>query len=136
MASDLAMVLGRTGSRTSESFLIMVTMGPQPAAGTGHDDVSGGAPAELLRDLVAVGLGAFRVVRADIDVDEGPAVLVADLGAKTVDLVVGALDGHEGGSIDERGDDLAALEVRGDEDIGLEPGFRRVRGHRVGEVAR
>src|SRR6266436_4812778 len=32
MASDLAMVFGRTGTSTSVSFLIMVTMGPQPKA--------------------------------------------------------------------------------------------------------
>src|SRR5205823_10005711 len=32
MASDLAIVFGRTGLSTSLSLLIMVTMGPQPSA--------------------------------------------------------------------------------------------------------
>ena len=32
MAKDLAMVFGRTGLSTSVSFLIIVTMGPQPSA--------------------------------------------------------------------------------------------------------
>ena len=32
MANDLAMVLGRTGLSTSVSFLIIVTIGPQPSA--------------------------------------------------------------------------------------------------------
>ena len=51
----------------------------QGAAGHGHDDVVGQAPAELLGDLVADGLRAFRVVGAQVDVDEAPVVLVGDL---------------------------------------------------------
>ena len=101
-----------------------------------HHDVVGRPPAELLDDLVAVGLGALGVVRTEVDVDERPAVLVGDLGAEAVDLVVGALDLDEGRIVDERRHHLARLEIGGDEDVRLEAGLGRVRGHRVGEVAR
>src|SRR3990172_705054 len=117
MASDLAMVLGLTGVRTSVSFFTMVTIGPpaarRPPVGPGPP------PAELLQDLVAVGLGTFRVVRPNVDVDEGPAVLVRDLGAEAVDLVVGPLHRHQRRLVHERRDDLALLEIRRDEDIAL-----------------
>ena len=52
------------------------------AAGHGDDDVVGQAPAELLGDLVADGLGAFGVVGAEVDVDEAPVVLVGDLACR------------------------------------------------------
>src|SRR5262249_60872438 len=41
-------------------------------------------PAQLFHDLEAVGLGAFGVVRSQIDVHESPAVLVADFAAEAV----------------------------------------------------
>src|SRR3972149_162203 len=53
----------------------LVYLGYERAAGHGHDDVVREPPAELLRYLVAEGLGALGVVRPDVDVDEGPAVL-------------------------------------------------------------
>src|SRR5207302_248429 len=93
-------------------------------------------PAELLGDLVTVRLRALRIVRTDVDVHEGPVVLVPDLGAEPVDLVIGAFHGNEGRRVYERGDDLAALEVRGNEDVGLESSLGRVRGDGVGQIAR
>ena len=95
----------------------------------------GRAPAELLGDLVAEGLAAFGVIRAHVDVDEGPGVLVGELGAEAVDVVVVAVDGDKRGAVDTGADDLAALEIAGDEDVGFEAGAGGVGGDAVGEVA-
>ena len=72
------------------------------AAGGGDDGVLRQPPAELLGDLEAVGLGAFGVVRTQVDVDDRPAVLVGDLGAQPVDVVVVAADGDHRGPEDRR----------------------------------
>src|SRR5262249_53640267 len=105
------------------------------AAGGGHHDVLRQLPAELLGDLEPIRLGAFGIVRAQVDVDEGPAVLVGDLAAQPVDVVVVAADRHRARSVDGGADDLALLEVVGDEDEAVEPGARRVCRDAVGEVA-
>ena len=107
----------------------------QCAAGDGTDDVLREFPAELLDDLEAVRLCAFRVIRPQVDVGEAPAVSVGNLRAEPVDVVVVALDG----------DDMAAgrwpsrspcgFEVVGDEDVAGEAKTRGVRGHAVGQVA-
>ena len=49
----------------------------QRAAGDRRDEVLRIAPAELLDDFEAHRLRAFGVVRAQVDVDEAPAVAVA-----------------------------------------------------------
>ena len=54
--------------------------------------VVGRAPAKLLRHLVAQRLTALSVVGAHVDVDEGPLVLAAQLGAEAVYVVVAAVD--------------------------------------------
>src|SRR5271156_116526 len=52
------------------------------AAGHRHDNIVGQPPAELLGDLKAHGLRAFRVVGTQIHIDEAPVVAVGDLGAE------------------------------------------------------
>jgi len=145
MASDLAMVFGRSvhlglalRDELEQPQLLegLGDLGDERAARAGHHHVRGRPPAELLGDLVTVRLRALRIVRTDVDVHEGPAVLVPDLGAEPVDLVIGAFHGNEGRRVYERGDDLAALEVRGNEDVGLESSLGRVRGDGVGQIAR
>src|SRR5688572_12653263 len=79
-------------SELDELFVGLVDLGEDGAAGGGDDRVLGELPAELLGDFEAVGLGAFGVVGSEVDVDDGPAVLVGDLGAESVDVVVGAAD--------------------------------------------
>ncbi len=105
------------------------------ARGHRHDAVVGGAPAQLLGDFIAQGLGALGVVGAHVDVDEGPGVLVADLGAEAVDVVVGALDSHQVGAVNLRAQQLAFFQVRGHEDEGLHARPRGVGADRVGQVA-
>ena len=100
------------------------------------DDLVGQAPAELLGDLVAEGLGALGVEGADVDVDERPALLLAgDLGGELVDVVVVAVHRDEPVGEDRRVDLLGLLEVARDEDHRLDPGAGAGGGDRVGEVA-
>src|SRR5262252_6648805 len=54
----------------------------QRAAGDWRDDVPRETPAKLLDDLEPVGFCAFRVVGAQVDVDESPPVPIADLRAQ------------------------------------------------------
>ena len=111
------------------------TLGRIVPPATGHHRVLRQPPAELLGDLEAVGLGALGVVRAQVDVDDRPAVLVGDLGAQPVDVVVVAADLHEPRPEHERRHDLARLEVVGNEDDGAEPRGGGVGRDGVGEVA-
>ena len=114
----------------------LVHLGQLGARGDRDDDLVGQAPAQLLGDLVAQRLGALGVERADVDVDERPALLLAgDLRGEPVDVVVGAVHGDEVLGVDGAVDLLGALEVGGDEDDGLDAGPRAGRGHGVGEVA-
>src|SRR5262249_40554870 len=69
------------------------------------------------------------------DVDEAPAVLESDLGAKAIDLVVGAVDADDLGPVDASAEDLGRLEIGRDEDVRLESGRGGLGGDAVGEVA-
>ena len=94
------------------------------------------APAQLLADLVAQRLAAFRVKRPDVNVDERPRILVPQFAAQAVDIVVAAVDGDQRRRVDCRADDLALLQVCGDEDAGLHSGAGGVGGYAVRQVAR
>src|SRR4029077_2838767 len=72
----------------------------QRARGDRHDAAVGQLPAELLGDLEGERLRALRVVRAQVDVDERPVALGAQLGAEAVDVVVVALDTDELRAVD------------------------------------
>src|SRR5947208_1516967 len=97
----------------------------------------GRRPAELLSDLVSERLGALGVVGPQVDVDERPRLVLArQLGAQPVDVVVVALDLDQVRAVDAGGEDLLLLQVRRDEDVGLDPQRRAGGGDGVGEVAR
>jgi hypothetical protein len=68
-------------------------------SGHGDDDVFGQPPAKLLGDFVTVGLGAFGVIRAQVDVDESPLEAVGDLGAEAVDMIVVAVDADDASDV-------------------------------------
>ena len=101
----------------------------------GQTTRSGRRPAELLDRLVGEGLRALRVVGAQVDVDERPRALLAELGAEPVDVVVVAADADQVRPVDAGGEELLLLEVGGHEDVGVEARRGRVRGDGVGEVA-
>ena len=103
--------------------------------GDRRDDDVGRPPAERLGDLVGERLGALRVERAEVDVDEAPAGLVGDLEAQPVDVVVGALDRDDRRAVGEGVVDLGRLEVGRDEHVGRQPDRGRRGGRRAGEVA-
>ena len=92
-------------------------------------------PAELLRGLERQRLRTLGVERAHVHVDERPRVRARELGAQAVDGVVVAVDGDHVAAVDRGGDDLALLEVRGDEHEAAQARVRRVRGDRVGQIA-
>ena len=108
----------------------------QRAGGDRADDPVGQLEAELLGDLERERLGALGVVGPHVDVHERPVVLAGDLGAQPVDVVVVAAHSDEVGAVDAGREHLLLLEVGRDEHVGLEAGRGRVRGDRVGEVAR
>ena len=83
----------------------------QRAAGDRRHQVLRIAPPELLDDLEAHRLRALGVVRPQVDVDESPAVAVADLRAQPVHVVVVAGDGEDRRVEDRRPEQLARLEV-------------------------
>lgn len=94
-------------------------------------------PAELLGDLVAQGLRALGIVRADVDVHERPVlVLGGQLGGEPVDVVVVAVDGEQGAAVDGGGDDLRLLQRGRDQHDRVPAGAGGRGGHGVGQVAR
>ena len=114
----------------------LVDLGDQRAAGHGHDDVVGQAPAKLLGDLIADGLRAFGIVGPQIDVHEAPVVAFADLRAEAIHLIVISGDADQARAEDLRAQHLGRLEIGGDEDPGLEAHARGLRGHGIGQIAR
>ena len=113
----------------------LADLGEQRSAGDRHHDVVGHAPAELLGGLERERLRTLGVVRPHVDVHERPLVDAGELGAEPVDVVVVAVDRDEVAAVDRGRDDLALLEIGGDEDVAAQPRVRGVRGDRVGEVA-
>jgi len=105
------------------------------AAGHGDDDVVGQTPAELLGDLVAYGLRALCIVGTEVDVDETPAILVGDESAKTVDVIVVAVDADEARAVDEGVEDLGGLEIGGHQNAGLNAEAGGLRGDGVRKIA-
>ena len=84
----------------------------QRAAGHRRDDVLREFPAELLGDFEAVGLRAFRVVAAQVDVRKPPAVFFRNLRAQPVHIVVVAFDGDDLRVVDAGAENLARLPDR------------------------
>ena len=118
-------------------FLVrLVNLGQQRTARHRDHRVPGRAPAELFGDLKTHRLGTFRVVRAQVDVDETPTVLARDLRAQAVDLIIRAMDADDVGAVHQRAEHLAAFQVGGDEHIAFQPGGGGLRGDGVGQVAR
>ena len=113
----------------------LANLANQAAAGHGNDDVVRQAPAKLLGNLVADRLRAFGIVRAQIDVDEAPVVLVRDQRGEAVDVVVVAVDADEARTIDQGVEDLGGLQVCGHQDAGLEAKARGLGSDRIGEIA-
>jgi hypothetical protein len=129
--------LAREQAELEELAEALADLGEQRARGDRDDDAVGRRPPELLADLVGQRLGALGVVRAQVDVDERPRLVLArQLGAQAVDVVVVAVDRHDVRAVDARGEDLLLLEVGRDEDEGLHPERGRLGGHGVGQVAR
>jgi len=63
-------------------------------------------------------------------------MLCGELGGKSVDVVVVAVDGQQRTVVDRGGEYLRLLQRRGDQHDGVPPRAGRSRGHRVGQVAR
>ena len=112
----------------------LADLGDQRAARHGDDDVRRQPPAELLGDLVGVALGALGVERAEVDVDEPPAVLAGDLRAQPIDVVVGPFDADDARAVDAGAEDLGRLEVVGDQDHGGQASGGGLGGGGVGQV--
>ncbi len=96
----------------------------------------GRLPPQLLGDLEGERLGALGVVRAHVDVDEGPTrTLARQFGTEPVDVVVGALHSDHGPPVNRGHGHLGPLQVVRDQHHRIHAGPGRMGGHRVGEVA-
>ena len=102
---------------------------------TGETTCRGKCPAELLGNFEAVGLRALRVIAAQVDVREAPAVLLGNLRAQPIHIVVVAFDGDDLRVVDAGAEHLAGFEIVRDEDVALQPEACRMGRHAVGQVA-
>ena len=127
--------LSATSPSVTKFLECLVDLVDERASGHGHDDVVGEAPAELLGDFVADGLGALGVVGPQVDVDEAPVVALRNLRAEAVDLVIVAGDANQARAEYLGAEDLGGFEVGGNENPGVETKARRLRGDGIGEVA-
>ena len=94
----------------------LVDLGELRSGGDRDDHLLREPPAQLLGDLVAQGLGALGVVRADVDVHERPVlVLRCELGGQPVHVVVVAVHGEQRAAVHGGGDDLRLLQGGRDE---------------------
>ncbi len=76
-------------------FVRLVDLGQQRATGHRDDGVTRRAPAELFGDLESHRLGTFRVVGAQVHVDEAPAVFARDFRAQAIDLIISAVNADD-----------------------------------------
>src|SRR5689334_1482586 len=82
-------------------------------------DVLRQPPSKLFDQLKAERLGAFRVIWAQVDIDEGPAILVGDFATQSVDVIIIATNYDDLRAINGRADYLTRLNPFGHEDDGL-----------------
>ena len=128
--------VGSTSPSLPSSWKPLSTLVSCEPDATGTTICSGQPPPELLGDLEAQRLGALRVVRADVDVDERPVlVLGRQLGGEPVDVVVVAVDGQQRAAVHGRREDLGLLERRRDEHHGVPARAGGRGGDGVGQVA-
>src|SRR5579885_99632 len=118
-----------------ELFEGLGDLGKASAASGRNHDVVGQLPSELLGYFKAEGPGALGSVGPEIDIDEGPSVLVGNLAAQPIDVVVVTANRDDLRSIDGRADDLSGFHALGHEDEAFEASSRGVRGDSRREVA-
>ena len=93
------------------------------------------APSELLDDFEPHRLGAFGVVRAQVDVDEAPAIPIRHLRAQAIHIVVVARDGQDRRVEDRGSEQLAGFEIVGNEHAAVDAEAGGVCRHAVRQVA-
>ena len=113
----------------------LVNLDKKTAGGDGHNHVIGCAPAELFSHLEPERFAALRVVRAQVHVDECPAVLLGNLGTQTVHVIIGPVHLDQRRAVSRSGQDLSALESVGNEHTRPQPGPGGVGRHGIGQVA-
>src|SRR5439155_10729328 len=67
-------------------------------------------------------------------VDEAPLEAIGDLRTETVHVVVVAVDAHDARAVHRRIENFRRLQVGGNEDAGVEPLLRGLRGDGIGEI--
>src|SRR5262249_10392861 len=99
------------------------------------DNVLGKLPTELLCHLEAMGLGTFRIIGPQINVDEGPAVFVTDLTAESIDVIIVAFDRNGFWPVNGGTNDLSLFQAVGNKDVALQSGYRSVGCDCIGEIS-
>ena len=123
-------------SELGKLLIALVDLRQQRTGGHANHRVLGNLPPHLFLDLKAHALGSLRVIGPHIDVHKRPPVLAGDLRTQPVHLVIMPSNGDDIGSVDQRIDDLALLQVRGNEYITMETRGRGIGRHRIGQIAR
>ena len=118
-----------------EFLVALLDFGEQRTGSHRHNGVLRHSPAELLDNLKAHALRAFRVIRPHVDVHKGPAVFARDFRAEPVHFVVVAFDPDDFRAVNQRIHHLALLKVGRNEYVGFQSGCGGVRGDGVGEIA-
>ena len=96
----------------------------------------GELPAQLLGNFIAQGLGPFRVVGPQINVDEAPAVVIADLCTQAIDIIIVSFQGNDSGFAKQRPGDLGRFDVIGNKKQTGKTGLGTVGGNGAGQIAR
>src|SRR5437016_13592320 len=78
---------------------------------------------------------AFRIVGAQIDVDEAPLKAVGDLRAQAIHMIVVPVNAHDARAVDGGIENFRGLQVGGNEDAGVESFLRGLSCNGVGQSA-
>src|SRR2546425_4705795 len=95
----------------------------------------GKSPPELLGDLESIGLGAFRVVAAQINIGKAPSMTLSNLRAEPVDIVIIASDCDQRGIVDCRAEHFACLQIMRDKDVTIQAQSGGVCRNAVAEIS-
>ena len=109
-------------------------LGQQRSGSHRDDDLVGCGPIQLFHYLIGQRLGAFGVVRTDVDVHEGPSLLAGDLTAQAVNVIVVSFHLHHIGAIYKIAENFRRFQVVGNKHVALHLGSCGMRGHRVRQV--
>ena len=95
-------------------------LGQERAGGHRNDHLIGGLPSQLLYGFKGKGLGAFRIVGADVDIHKRPSMFAGNFTAEPVHIVVVAFHFHDGRLVNQVAEYLCGFQIARDEDVAMQ----------------